>query len=313
MNFCSNCGSQLTGNSNFCPNCGVKLPVEENGIFSVPSVSSGQNVKQAPSRDSLQSDPPTPRNLTRSFAESTLFLFSLIAFTLGTLFNSIWMFNIHNTIDQSIVFFSSFFEEAAVNTMEIMLLACETFIVLPPIIATIGLWLIFFSANNKSHLTLHTAGFTVIQISVFLRLVFFLFFVLILLIASFPILFTSDNNIVIFLFLISAIIIVFVFKFYTDVVVLLNTVKQTLVTDKPCDNISTYVAVICYLSGFLGLLSILLPSVFTDGTNEIIGSLLIWICNIFSSMGFGNLIFQYRNRMQHLILLNSYVGMPTNR
>ena len=92
--------------------------------------------------------------------------------------------------------------------------------------------------------------------------------------------------------------------FYAKLIKTVNTVKKTIRTDEPSDQVSPFVAVLWFLSAFFSLfpavLSFVIPQ-FSVLTGRMVFAGLGSFCAIVAQVCFGVLIFQYRSEMRALM------------
>ncbi len=142
---------------------------------------------------------------------------------------------------------------------------------IPSFLIVLGMWLVFSSAKNKIQNTMSTAGFSIFKGVVIYELVLLCIVMAIVEIALIVCIIAADElryyinldsdavvGVFIALLLLITAIFVMAIIYYVMVIKSLNTVKKTIVTGQASDKISTYVAVLLFISGGLSGISSLL-------------------------------------------------------
>lgn len=266
------------------------------------------------------------RTVARKAGSSPLFLIATICFTLVQVLGLLSLFSSGSILND----YANIFEEFQLNTQEILSVFENTVLVsgivgmIPSILITVGLWITYGSCACRKN-SVNTSGLTMIFVVNLVQLV--LSSLLLLgalalvgvLYAGADSLFGPDADIMEAVLLVAGLLLLVVFAFLLlysiKVCTTISNIRSTLQTGVPNKLASRFVAIMCYISGGLMILSgigdllsagmatldgfyddslpyILPSSLFLSG----ISSLLTASAQIL----FGVLIFSYRDKMKAL-------------
>lgn len=301
MKYCSKCGNQIGDEISFCSRCGAM-------VGQVHKVQSGNPVIDA----------------IKKLGSSPLFLTAVIAYTIAIILSPIssalvsgspafmsyiyQMEEIFGSDYYPLYYFMNSSEGAVLRTIVTLI---TTFIeMIPVILIATGLWIIFISARDRKSDRIRTTGFTIIKVIIIISLVFLCLWLAVaelFLLIAFVI---AANNYygasVVSVFGVLMVIIPLCFTigivYYVKVIKTLNTVKRAATTAVPCERVSRFVGICCFISATISAIgSVNVISNLISGYGFMFTLFLSGICNAVSSASFGILIFKYRKRMTEII------------
>jgi len=294
--FCKNCGYQNEGNAAFCKECGAPLPAHANPQKQAVVNSVNQQAGwggYSPGIDTYKTICKSPLSMAAMIAYSVAALFSLIG--------SIRGLSASNRVFNMMYGIGSF---AGANTSGInaissawngaqILIIIVTFV--PAAILAAGLWVNYVYVLDRQGTGVKTTGLTMIKISVIISFVIICISLVVAVIGSFIVLAVglsgNDNTAlvaIIVVLIIAAIIFLYIF-YNIKLIKTINTIKMTVITGAPSDEVSIFVAIICFIS----CIGLLLSLFYGDAFSKI-----AILCNIAAEIMFGILIFTYRSKMQ---------------
>lgn len=311
--FCKDCGAQLAEDARFCPNCGSAQAVTPSAQTVTP--------------------PAEPENIAdkvrataKKIGSSTAFLIAIIclsfvqALELFALMPTGGIFNMYHGIIPEF----SIINRNPLATLENLSLAADIIGMLPGLLITLGLWITFFSCAGRKAKT-NTFGLSLIFV---VNLVQMVTTCLILLTSLIPVaaIYAGEYKLLLDEDIIEAIalavgivllaVFVFALVYYIKVCTTISNIRSTLKTGVPNKKASRFVAIMCYISGGICLISGIfwllsagastLESVYAG--NAISGTLayVAYISAVTSLLTaaaqiiFGALIFTYRRKMKAL-------------
>ena len=315
--FCKDCGAQLAEDARFCPNCG--------------------SAQAAPPAQTV-TPPAEPENIadkvratTKKIGSSTAFLIAIICLSFVQVLE---LFALMPTGGIFEMWGGIIPELAIINrnplvTLENMSLAADIIGMLPGLLITLGLWITFFSCAGRKP-KVNTSGLTTIFVVTLVQMVLSC---LTLLAALIPLAFVftgadaladalrlADDDIVETILLVAGlvfwVIFAFVLIYNIKICTTISNIRSTLKTGVPNKKASRFVAIMCYISGGICLLSGIfwllsagattLKSIYAN--NALAGTLsyvafLSAVTSLLTAAAqiiFGALIFTYRRKIKAL-------------
>lgn len=312
--FCKDCGAQLADDARFCRHCGSAQAV-------------------TPPTETIT--PPTEpdfadkvRATAKKVGSSTAFLVATICLTFVQIFGLLSLSSAGNSFEA----YGDIFAEFGMVGLELpasldnLSLATDIIGMIPGILITLGLWITFFSCARRKA-KVNTSGLTMIFVVNLVQMVFTclaLLAVLLLIIFAMPELSYYDYSIseavvlkpILNALLITVLIVfVFVLVYYIKLCTTVSNIRSTLKTSVPNKKASRFVAILCYISGGILILSsifsLLSASIVTlDGyydeslsyalPSEIFCSAFTSLLTATAQIIFGALLFTYRRKMKAL-------------
>lgn len=308
--FCKDCGAQLADDARFCRHCGSAQAV-------------------TPPTETIT--PPTEpdfadkvRATAKKLGSSTAFLVATICLTFVQLLG---LFALTPTGGIFEMYHSIIPESLIINrnplaSLENLSLAMDIIGMIPGLLIALGLWITFFSCARRKP-KVNTSGLTMIFV---VNLVQMVVSCLVLLAALIPLAAVYANTdflasedvietIVLAVGLVILVAFVFVLVYYIKLCTTVSNIRSTLKTGVPNKKVSRFVAILCYISsGVLILSSIfsLLSAgiVALDGyydeslsyalPSEIFCSAVTSLLTATAQIIFGALLFTYRRKMKAL-------------
>ena len=334
MKICPSCGAQLNDSASFCNICGadvrgtVAQPAAQQQDFAPqnPAVAPEQRFNQVQQNQFSQPvyQPVTANanparsaiDVMRSFANGSLFLVGIIAFSLSVIFTFI------SQLSNNIASFDSIrdlldkigLDSAADNIIDSAQSASTGALIaaiIPSVLIAVGLWLTYISFKDKSGAPIKTSGLTMIKVINIIGLVFLCIgcaiVEIVLLVGAFGIsqaknevssgdakaLLNLGSGLMIVLFIVLAIVFTLCIVYFAKVISSINTAKRTIMTGVASDKVSGFVAVIAFISAFVTFISVFSA----EGASGVLAAL----CSVTASICFGVLIFQYKKAMRPLM------------
>ena len=325
--YCEKCGTQVD-EGKFCPNCGSPLsqsaqPAYQPSYQPDPQPSYQQPAQQPPYAAQYGTPLRGPAGgvvleAIRKLASSRLFLIAAIAYTAATVFAFVASLSLGNAARN--LEFTMFFNvpEGVGEALRKSYKTSVSFDI-GAILITIGLWICFFSASNREK-PMPTSGLTIIKVITTIALVvFWIVLVVVLLLAVGGFMFSAElgqavseaiaseapgvpipaslsGGLLAVLMLVVAAVLVLFIVYYTKLIKMIKTMRDTVATGVPSDKISGFVAVMCYVSAFFTGIS-----GFALLASGQIYSFIANACSAAAAVCFGMLIFRYRDTMRSLI------------
>lgn len=323
--FCPNCGFQNADGVSCCQNCSTALTAQQGyqQQNNQPYQSYAQpNVYGA----TIRSTHPVI-NAVKNKGASVMFLVAVIAFSAAGLFgflNSIsgtsgifgYLYRLVSMLDMEDFIGDIYFAANGVSVFSAVIG------MIPTILLGVGMWMTYASAANRRESGMKTAGLTIIKVISIINLVFMCIVLaiaeIILLIAVVNVSNSFFGTSEVVGLLIGAMIGVLIgmtlmILYYVKLVKTINTMKMTITTGTPSDNVSAYVAVIAIIGGVLSAFSALpIGGILGYGVNVL--AMLSGICSAIASITFGAFIFSYKKAIRAFMMPQSYAqpyAVPT--
>lgn len=306
--FCRDCGAQLADDARFCTECGSAQTVTPPAETLTPPT-------EAAFADKV-------RATAKKIGFSTAFLIATICLTFVQLLDLLTRNSILNVFKAYSVFGQL---GLALPDLPEPLFILGILNMLPGILITLGLWITFFSCASRKT-KVNTSGLTMIFA---VNLVQMVVSCLALLAALIPLaavyavadapadgpFFGDEDTIMLTVGLVLLVIFAFVLIYYIKVCTTVSNIRSTLKTGVPSKKVSRFVAILCYISGGIlimsGVGSLLSAGVMTlngyyDETltyalpSEIFLSAVTSLLTAAAEVIFGALIFTYRRKMAAL-------------
>lgn len=332
--YCSKCGAPNQEGMRFCERCGAPLtvdapqsapqPAQQPAQQSAPR-SAPQPVSQAASVNWGQGESAVMRTI-RQLALSPVCLTAVIAYTASIFLNIIanvfqnnqmaMMANLIASMDELMALAG---ESAGLSDMFFPMMSTSVNPVaavgaligsIPSILVVVGMWMTLASAADKSGAPMRTGGLTIIRVINIIGLVgvclmaFGCELLLILLTVGLAQLSSDIIGIFVAIILLVTVIFALCILYSVKVVGTIGSMINTIRTQTVKGKISTFVAVLSIISGAVSVFS--LVSFFN------MLQLLICICKITMSIGFGIFLFQYRDRMNAVAQDGGYMSGPAD-
>ena len=312
--FCKDCGAQLADGARFCPHCGSAQTVTPPAETLSPATESDFAAKV--------------RTTAKKAGSSTAFLIAAICLTFAQVLGLVTPAS--RGFDTYFDIFYAFGADGLgiPSPSESLYMAASIISMLPGILIALGLWITFFTCVSRKN-TVKTSGLTVIFV---VNLVQMTLSCLVLLAALIPLaaaytgadaladaLFLADEDIIETIALAAGLVLLAVFVFaliyYIKLCTTISNIRSTLKTGVPNKKVSRFIAVLCYISGGIlilsGISSLLSAGVVTldsyyDATltyappSEIFLSAVTSLLTATAEIIFGALLFTYRRKMAAL-------------
>lgn len=311
--FCKDCGAQLADDTRFCPNCGSAQAVTPPAETFTPPTEPGFADKV--------------RATAKKVGSSTGFLVATICLTFVQLLGLFALTPTGGIFETYLGIISQFsvISRNPLTSLETLSQITDIIGMIPGILITLGLWITFCSCASRKT-KVNTSGLTMIFVVNLIQLVLSC---LALLSASLPLaallagtdqLFNAGEDLVETIVLTFGLVFLFVFAFvlvyYIKLCTTVSNIRSTLKTGVPNKKASRFVAVMCYISGAVlilsGIFSLLsagaatLESVNADDAISGTVAYVAYISAVTSLLTataqiiFGALIFTYRRKMKAL-------------
>ncbi len=313
--FCPQCGSQNAPECAFCSACGASLadqPAEQ---------AAPQPVQEPPVQTYTPPQPKTPLsnhpvlNAVKTLGTSPVLLVAIVAFTAALLFQLFAAMSVTTSGVLGMLYdYAELLDVEELVGMYFDIIQRTTVVMtiigmIPSILIAVGLWLTYTSARNRSMDGMKTSGLTIIKVINVIQMV--LYNILMGLIALFLLIAainaadsyyasTSETVLVVFLVLVLGID-VFVNLYYGKIIQTINTMKATIYMATPSYKVSSFVAVMCFISAFFSLFGLFSASGFF-GVMQVLAAVTASSC-------FGAFLFQYKHKMMALISPVKQVGV----
>lgn len=302
--FCSKCGFQNDEGTAFCQKCGNNLK------------NTGESTQKGidnPKKSITRSSNPVISTV-KEIASSPLFVTAIALFSIALFFDLISLiagkYGIFGYIESLADKFGLGYETSELFSVARGFSSAISFIgMIPAIIITIGMWMIFASAIDRKNDSMKTSGFTMIKVISIIRLIFICALLLIIeIIFIFAMIQSSKNystlndisstassigsagiGVLIALNMLTGVGFVIVILYYAKIIGIIDTVKKTIFTSNANDKISSFVAILTFISAGFTFISVF----FGGGLLSILSTL----CSVASMICFGILIFKYKNAM----------------
>ena len=320
--FCPRCGAPLGAapesatpqNQPFQPQP-TPAPVYQSGY--VPNVPLGTN--RSPALDALRCLATSPLYLVGALAFSLAVVLSLVAaFTIGETAARIAQ-NILNMLDidarRELWDMPYYLRQSMASTS----VTSGIFGMIPSVLIAAGIWMVYAGAKDSSR-PMPSGGFTMLKVMSIIGLValcisgallVLMFFILMAvsgalnssLYYSFgsaawefgeyvmPVLMSLLG---LFLVMFVGLLVLYI-VYYAKLIKTINAVRYTATTGRPSNNVSPFVAVMCFIAAVFGVLSAVTQLAFGA-----VFSGLAMLCQATASVCFGMLLFRYRNEMRQL-------------
>ncbi len=285
--FCTKCGAKNADDNRFCVSCGATMVVPAD--FQVNS--------QAQARPTV-TDGAT-MSILKSLAASPLLMIAMVAFTASVLINFIVSLAYSGSANSLIMGIPM---NVNINLKD-GLSGSYTFSMLlsiaPAVLTAIGMWITYLGVSGKLATGISTAGLTIIRVIniIYLVLINIIMAVCELLLISdadaFDDIIDDTPGILVVLLLIFIALHVFLNVFYCKIIKTVNTIKGTLITGVPSADVSTFVAVMCFISAFYSFCSLFDNNLRLLNVIQILLTIAVTAC-------FGAFIYIYKNKMQSL-------------
>lgn len=310
--FCKDCGAQLAKHADFCPHCG-----------SAQAVTSPDEPIAPPMEPDFAGK---VRSAVKKMGTSTGFLIATICLTFVQLLGLFALTPTGSIFEMyhGIIPEFSIMNRNPLASLDSLSQVTDIIGMIPSILITLGLWIMFFSCASRKN-KVNTSGLTMIFA---VNLVQMVLSCLILLSALIPIaaIYTGaynlllDEDIIETVALTAGLVILIIFAFvliyYIKVCTTISNIRSTLKTGSPNRKASRSVAILCYISGGIcilsGIFSLLsagaatLESVYAEdaisGTVAYVAyiSAVSALLTAVAQILFGSLIFTYRRKMKDL-------------
>lgn len=311
--FCKDCGAQLSDDARFCPHCG-----------SAQAVTPPAQTVTPPAEPVNIAD--KVRATAKKVGSSTAFLIATICLSFVQVLELFALTPTGGIFDtyHGIIPELSIINRNPLTTLENLSLAADIIGMIPGLLIILGLWITFFSCAGRKN-NANTSGLTLIFVINLVQMVTTCLALLISLIpvaaiyaGEYKLLLDEDFIEAIALTVGIVLLVVFVFAliYYIKVCTTISNIRSALKTGIPNKKVSRFVAIMCYISGGVCLISGIfwllsagastLESVYAD--NAISGALayVAYISAVTSLLTaaaqiiFGALIFTYRRKMKAL-------------
>lgn len=302
MKYCQNCGVKLDDNANFCIECGgLAMESTDNATHdysSVPLLSQNSVI-----------------NTVRECAKSTLFLTTLIIFTVTLILGfiiSLYAANVSPNVKITINGVTS------LSASRIASIVAAVLSTVPNALIVTGLWMTYKSAkDNNERMT--TAGLTLIRVILIIMLILIcialpmVVIAFLILIAGLDVIsiqelrelfdypsstpMTKDDFLALFITVLLIVVIVGVLAiiYYAKAAKTVKSIKSTVATNVVTGKVSAFVSVLAIIGGVFFALGALLTI-----TESSLITLIHNFLNAASLILFGSVLGNYRNRIEAL-------------
>ncbi len=309
--FCKDCGAELADDARFCTECGSAQTVTPPAETLTPPT-------EAAFADKV-------RTTAKKTGSSTGFLIATICFTFVQLLGLFALMPTGGIFEMyhGMIPEFSITSRNPLASLENLSPVMDVIGMIPGILITLGLWITFFScASRKSKV--NTSGLTMIFVVNLVQMVvscLILLSVMLLTGIALPEVnyFNYDfidasvlRPVLITLLITVSIIFVFVLIYYIKVCTTISNIRSTLKTGVPNKRASRFVAILCYISGGILIMSgvgsllsagVIVLDGFYDGSvsyalqSDIFFSAISALLTAAAQILFGALIFTYRRKM----------------
>lgn len=303
--LCPHCGKPIEEGAGTCPYCGASLQQNPRPEESAPLYTRPPQETPPPAYNT--SEPPVIR-LMRQTARSPLFLVPAIGYTCMVVFSLAAALQSTSpaAVDSYVAQLAPYGTDAQLASLASTLSTVFTASAggalvgqIPAILVAVGIWMMYATAVEHSGKPLRTTGLTIIRVLQIISLVLVcLAAVLVLLIFGLVCVAlgqVDDAGAAVAVLAVVLVLIAVVFAldilYYVKLMGMLNNFRRTIQTGTPQGNISTYVAVLTILGGVVSLGSFLTGNVFSG---------LAGVAGAVSGIGFGVLLFRYRDELRNL-------------
>lgn len=322
--FCPNCGTQNDENVAFCKNCGTKLadsqPVNDQNAAAQqpeaqpqPQVQSSVNYAAPIMRvKPVRSSHPVI-NAIKEIGASPLFIVAVITFSCALLFSILNLFTKSSGVLYSI---EGILNRLGISNLNSILWRINQFSIvsgfialIPTMLYTVGLWLVFAAAQNRNNNGMSTSGLTMIKVLEIIALIFTCIGLAVVeIVCVFGIIMASNPNIygydygndympaistyasiILVAVAIGALIgFILAIVYHAKIISTINTVKSAIITGKADYKVSGFVAVMNFILAFFAVFGL-----FSGGFFNFLSG----VCSVTALICFGVLIFKYRSAM----------------
>ena len=295
--ICSKCSYNYDDESKVCPNCGTQAENAE-----MPNQSNEQLGASAQGRsgDISTAERNNVLSLVKKLCSSPAVLVALISYTAAfviSMYN-----NLFGGTDTMLV------TGVSVETARVISILVSVISIAIMIPMLCGMWITYISAANRRSAGMSTAGLSIVKVIQIILLVSICVLVELPVILS--LLFSLINAFggirvfaslvsVLFTILLEAGIFALIILYFTQAVKTINTIRNTILTGRASDDVSTFVAVMgCILSGYVLAVTFVTHEVFGSALAL---SLVSAVLELVSSFAFAVFIFKYKDSMRPLM------------
>lgn len=295
---CQNCGAWQPDGSERCQNCGAVL---DGG----PALNAGDGTPEG-----------NVKYFQKKLFASPVVLVATIALTLTCLLKIINVFSI-----PAAVYLGDAVYAVAIVSVLLVLIA-----MVPSLLICIGLWITYASAVGKGT-SLKTGGLTTISVSLMIyRVLLYIYLgcsavaVIMMMVEGFIVGYGAEKLLIALVALLCAIIIALVIAlpliFYTFASKTVRQMKNTARTGQPSESVSSFVAVMCFITAAISLSSTLFSYLYSRLLTQLafgyldisipinmssVGNVIASVCNSAFCIAVGIFLFQYRGKMKTLM------------
>ncbi len=267
--------------------------------------------------------PPKPKapysrnpvlNAVKTLGASPLFLVAAIAFTACLLFQFLAALSITSSgILGTIYSYAetmglSYYLDEAYGAVQGAATAFTILGMIPSILVAVGIWMTFTSAINRTSDGMKASGLTIIKVVNVIQMVSFnillgiLEIVLIAATAEVADSYMAEGATTVFVVMILLVagIDVFLNLYYGKLIKTVNAMKMTIYSGNPSLNVSSFVAVMCFISAFFSLFGLFGAGGFF-GVMQVLAAITASVC-------FGVFLFRYKNKMLTFISPTQQTG-----
>ena len=298
--FCKQCGTENAEGSAFCKNCGINLsaPVQPAPVYAAPTPAVKPPLSSNPVLNAVKKIASSPLFLVAVIALSVQILASIIGAAAGGAILRELIYSVLYELGGNIPYevYDVLDKIAMVGSGPVVV---GTIIgLIPTILICVGLWLTYASAASRASDTMKTSGLTMIKVISIIQLVstciwFAIIEILLMLIViavGAADVYEAGIIIAILIFMVILFAAAFVLEiiYLAKIIKSINTAKKTIATAVPSDKVSSFVAVMNFISA-AGFIFSLITSFISSAA-----AMTSLIC-------FGILIFKYKSAMRTLM------------
>ncbi len=317
--FCSNCGTENANNNQFCQNCGNALTTQAPETAFQPAPQAAPYQSFTPPQPRPQPQPKRPLsgnpvlNAVKTMGTSALFLIAIIAFSASALFSLFGAFSSNATGLLGTIFNYaddlglSYIVDEAYGVFRGITVFTTILNLIPAALIITGLWMSFVSAGNRAYDGMKTSGLGIIKAVSIIQLIAYdlLIVVIEILLISATSSIQSDyydtsgaTSLFVFAMLIVAGIGTFLTLYYANILKTINTIKTTIITAQPSYKVSSFVAVMCFVSAVFSFFELFTAYGFF--------AVMQTLASIVSSVCFGIFLFKYKGKMTAMLAPANY-------
>lgn len=324
--YCSKCGKQSPEGTRFCQYCGQPMEGAQ-PPRGTPAAGYQQPYARPVQQGPAHSTGSPALDAIKRLGTSPAFLVAIIAYSLYIVFYIASAVSgggglsalIRNLMSNPLYSSSADYAEfesimGAYTMMGNISIVFSIVTAIPAILLCVGMWLMFFTSNDKSGAPMRTAGLSIIKVITIIQLVLICLstFVIELIVILFTVSLGSQSSylgksgsyvvgILVAVILLIAVCFICSILYQAKILKVLKTLKNNILTASSSDDISMYVIVFTFICGGCAVITSLM--------NFNLLSFVSSMSNAVALIAFGVFLLNYRNQMR-LVPAGSYQAPP---